>query len=485
MRFRLSVRPIQDDVSSGNEFHAYRIGIDRIHPRVQGVIPNALFTFAYDIAVFEGVSGDIFARLSDVGDHHSDIGDRHCRHGLDLNRREHRVDKIAACEDHLLLQSFVPARIDKSLRILKGIVVFDFRAGNLAGVQRLAILDRNDAHRIDGYLENLRCVYGKHGCINPIGSRRYDRDLRASLPAAHEKCPGILERFAFDPFAEHSSFRERDSTAGFDHSNRVLRDHQEILQLDPVLPGPEEKMQSGSQGIGLHAGLAIEGHDLAFGQCAVPAEYGVALVHNADAAWRNQHNAKKPENLALKNNDQDQRNGPPIRRQDVQQGLGSHSLSSIRKLHVKLMASRLIRSAPLYTREAFWRTTFCYAAMSLHGSERERSPHLAFGGTARRKLAGFPTPAVYAEVGTRHIPWLQARVLDLHSTFHAHAAAALFHSLHYLPPMIWLGFSITRVYPAGTSNKLASRGASEYELTSMVISIKEPGVDGGGGFWLL
>src|ERR1700721_4463233 len=34
------------------------------------------------------------------------------------------------------------------------------------------------------------------------------------------------------------------------------------------------------------------------------------------------------------------------------------------------------------------------------------------------------------------------------------------------------------------SNKPESSDASEYELTSMVISIKEPGVDGGGGFWL-
>src|SRR6476646_11194482 len=50
--------------------------------------------------------------------------------------------------------------------------------------------------------------------------------------------------------------------------------------------------------------------------------------------------------------------------------------------------------------------------------------------------------------------------------------------------MICSGLCVTREYPAGTSNKVESSAESEYELTSMVISIKEPGVDGGGGFWL-
>src|ERR1700692_3167323 len=50
--------------------------------------------------------------------------------------------------------------------------------------------------------------------------------------------------------------------------------------------------------------------------------------------------------------------------------------------------------------------------------------------------------------------------------------------------MIWSAFCAMRVKPAGISNKLESSDESEYELTSMVISIKEPGVDGGGGFWL-
>lgn len=50
--------------------------------------------------------------------------------------------------------------------------------------------------------------------------------------------------------------------------------------------------------------------------------------------------------------------------------------------------------------------------------------------------------------------------------------------------MIWSAFCVMRVKPAGISNKLESSDESEYEMTSMVISIKEPGVDGGGGFWL-
>ena len=50
--------------------------------------------------------------------------------------------------------------------------------------------------------------------------------------------------------------------------------------------------------------------------------------------------------------------------------------------------------------------------------------------------------------------------------------------------MIWSAVCVICAKPAGISNKLESSDESEYELTSMVISIKDPGVDGGGGFWL-
>jgi hypothetical protein len=60
----------------------------------------------------------------------------------------------------------------------------------------------------------------------------------------------------------------------------------------------------------------------------------------------------------------------------------------------------------------------------------------------------------------------------------------LAYSFAGVPLRIWSGFCVTRVNPAGTSNRLESSEASENELTSMVISISEPGVEGGGGFWL-
>jgi hypothetical protein len=114
--------------------------------------------------------------------------------------------------------------IDKCLRILKGVVAFHFRAGNLAGVQRFAVFDRDHPHGIDGYLKHLCRRHGKYGRVNPVGSRRYDGDLRAPLSTTLQKGASILKRFAFDPFAEHSSFGQRDSAARFNHSNRVLRD---------------------------------------------------------------------------------------------------------------------------------------------------------------------------------------------------------------------------------------------------------------------
>jgi hypothetical protein len=77
----------------------------------------------------------------------------------------------------------------------------------------------------------------------------------------------------------------------------------------------------------LHAGFAVESHDLAFRQCAVPAKNGIPFVHNADAALRNEHNAKKPEELAVSDHYDRQHGCPPIRRKEVEHGLGGHNLS--------------------------------------------------------------------------------------------------------------------------------------------------------------
>ncbi len=78
-----------------------------------------------------------------------------CRHGFDLNGGKHGIDKVPPRKDHLFLQAFVPASVNECLRILKRVVAFDFRPGNLTGVQRLAVLDRNDANGIDGDLQHL------------------------------------------------------------------------------------------------------------------------------------------------------------------------------------------------------------------------------------------------------------------------------------------------------------------------------------------
>jgi len=133
VRLRFSVGPIQDDVGGGHQLHSNRVRIDGIHSRVQRIVPNAFFSSSYDVAVLEGVSGNIFSRFSYIGNHYSDVGNRDCCHGLNFDGCKHRVDKIAACQHDLFLQSFVAARVDKSLRILEGIVVFDFRPGNFAG----------------------------------------------------------------------------------------------------------------------------------------------------------------------------------------------------------------------------------------------------------------------------------------------------------------------------------------------------------------
>lgn len=86
---------------------------------------------------------------------------------------------------------------------------------------------------------------------------------------------------------------------------------QKILQLDLVLPGPQEEVQTRSERIGLHPRLAVESHDLAFGQCAALPQHGIALVHDANAALGNQNDAKQPQYQAIASNHKNGCDHPP------------------------------------------------------------------------------------------------------------------------------------------------------------------------------
>src|SRR5487761_798106 len=100
MRFRLSRRPVQDDISCRHYLNFLRARIDRVAARVEGIYPDALFPTLYEVAVLECLPRDILPFLADVGDYDTDVGNRNLCKPYGFNRREVRVDEVLPGKQH-------------------------------------------------------------------------------------------------------------------------------------------------------------------------------------------------------------------------------------------------------------------------------------------------------------------------------------------------------------------------------------------------
>lgn len=307
---RLAGSPVEHDVGRRHILDLVREGVDGILARVEWIDADALLPLRDEVAMLESVARDIDASIAHVGDNDADIGDRHLSHRLDLDGDEQWVDKVAPSEHHLLLQTLVAAGVDELLAVLVHAVPMHLLPGDLAGGQRLTLLRRHDADHVVFDLEHAMLGDGEESSVDPVGTRRDDRDLRTTLAAPHEELPGILERIALDLSAEHTTPLERMSIARLDDTDTLLSHGDELDTLDLVLPRPEPEVQPRSERIGLETCLTVERDDRAVRQGSVGAEDDELLVDDTDGILGNDDHPKDPEHELVADTDQDDRHQP-------------------------------------------------------------------------------------------------------------------------------------------------------------------------------
>ena len=160
--------------------------------------------------MLEGFAGDVAAGLADVGDDDADVGDRHLGHFLDFDRREARVDEIAAGQEHLLLQALETAGVDECLR----------RPGTSCGrppsSPAISPAGRAGPSLVVTMPTMLSVIsstgsatHGEQRRVDAVGARRNHRDLRAALAAVLEERSRILEGIALDLAREHAAVGKR------------------------------------------------------------------------------------------------------------------------------------------------------------------------------------------------------------------------------------------------------------------------------------
>src|SRR5439155_16758612 len=99
-----------------------------------------------------------------------------------------------------------------------------------------------------------------------------------SLP--YQKGAGVLKIVAGDGAAERQARRQRLAVAGIDVADLALRHGDQRANMNAVLPPPVAEVDAAAEQVGLIAGLAVEGKDVAFGHAAFG---GPQLFDDADA----------------------------------------------------------------------------------------------------------------------------------------------------------------------------------------------------------
>ncbi len=261
--------------------------------------------------MLEGFAGHIRAVFAHIGDDHAGVGDGDGGHLLHLHGGEARVDEVAAGQHHLFLAALVAAMIDEGLRVLEHVVAGDFFAGDFTGGQLLAFLGGDDAHHVVADIGEGFFGDSEQCRVDAVGAGRDDGQLCAAFAAFGQKGTGILKSVTSDLFAQDAAVGERVAVAGFHHAHRVLADGDEPLHDHFVLPRPVAEVQARGQGVGLVAGFAVQGDDLAVGQGSVGADQHEFFVEDADAILGNHDHAKQAQNQFVEDNEQNRRNDEP------------------------------------------------------------------------------------------------------------------------------------------------------------------------------
>ena len=270
-----------------------RVGVDGVLARVKRLDPDALLPLGAEIAVLEGITSDVLARLAHVGDDHTGVRDGYFGHLDLLHLDEVGIDEVRAGQHDLLLQALETSVVHEGLSVLVHVVPTRLTSGDLAGWQGFAFLCGHDAHHVVSDLDGLLELDREQASVDAVGARRDYVDLDTALATFLQKFGRVLEHVAVGVLGEHAALCQRLAVTRLDHAHATDRDGDETLEADLVLPWPVEKVNARGQGVGLDAGLAVHGDDGAVGERLVRAEQHEFFVDDSDTVVWNHDDAEQ------------------------------------------------------------------------------------------------------------------------------------------------------------------------------------------------
>src|ERR1041385_6001803 len=181
MRFRTAVGPVQNNVCCWHYFYCMCINIYRVLTRIKRFIPYAFLTLLYNVTMLKAISAGVFTLRPNEGVHYPNITNRNIDHIYLLHDHKPRVEVISTSQDHIFLQTFHAACIDKCDRILVVFMPYYGYSGYFAFIQRFTVERGNDTYFIFLYLRDRHHLDIKQKGVDTITTRRKECCLRTFL----------------------------------------------------------------------------------------------------------------------------------------------------------------------------------------------------------------------------------------------------------------------------------------------------------------
>ncbi len=297
MRLGLAGRPVEDDVRRRNLAHLVSARIDWELAGIEDIDPDTTLTLLDHVAVLEAFAGDVFTRLADECDHHTDRCDLHFGDIDFFDCRKLRVDEVATGQKHLFLEALGAALLDERHRVLEHIVLSNLRTGDFAGDKLLAFLGSDDADLVVGDVSDIGHFNLEQLRIDPVLPLGDDRHLRAAFAAILHERFGILVRVAVDVNADDAAARESlavtcldDADLARGHDRHLAFGDAEHQRIDTPRPGRDDGHLCAAFATPLEEGacvLEVVASDLAADDAAVRERLAVTGFYDANLAGLN------------------------------------------------------------------------------------------------------------------------------------------------------------------------------------------------------
>src|SRR5262249_40420449 len=142
-----------DEVHGRHQLYFDSVRVQRIFARRQRLLPDSALARFDLLAIAESFTCEVFSFTSIVGDHYTDVTDRNQSLGTDLNGCKPTVDEKCSVRQHLKLFAPTASRGQKSLRVLKVVVVtirsLYFRSNDFSRFNRKTVMNSDDSDRVD------------------------------------------------------------------------------------------------------------------------------------------------------------------------------------------------------------------------------------------------------------------------------------------------------------------------------------------------